>query len=290
MDYEYILPRWKIRSKINEYLEEDIPFWDVSLIAITNDKEVDAEILAKSSGIIAGLPIAEEIFNFLGCNVEHLVKDGDFIATMRTPVMNIKGTANKILSGERLALNFLGRMSGIATQTYKALEILQKLDLPTGIVRPVIAATRKTTPGFRLFEKFAVFVGGGVTHRFSLSECVMLNDNHLKFFPSIHAAITETKKKISFTHKIEIEVGTFDQALEAVKAGVDILMMDNFSAEELLKIIPQLRQLNPHIIIEASGGINLNNLKENAVNRVHIISSGILTHSEPKFDISLKIK
>ena len=290
MNYEYILPRWQIRSKISEYLKEDIPFWDVSLVAIPSHQEVEAEILAKASGIIAGLPVAEEIFNYLGCQVEYLVEEGAFITTTHTPVMNISGTADKILSGERLTLNFLGRMSGIATQTYKASEILQKTDLPAGIIRPVIAATRKTTPGFRLFEKYAVVVGGGDTHRFSLSDCIMLKDNHLKFFPSIQAAITETKKHISLEHKIEVEAATSAQAVEAVNAGVDILMMDNFSAAELQELVPRLRKINPDVVIEASGSIRLNNLEKYAVTGVDIISSGSLTHSVPNFDISLKVK
>jgi nicotinate-nucleotide pyrophosphorylase (carboxylating) len=288
VDLHSLIPQWKIAAKIKEYLDEDIPFWDISSSALPN-RVGEAKILAKDTGIIAGIPIALEIFRFLNCKLTPLIAEGSEILSPPKAIARIDGEIRNILAGERLALNFIGRMSGIATTTHAAQKILNECAKKNKMKPPIIAATRKTTPGLRLFEKYAVLVGGGDPHRFALSDSIMLKDNHLCEFQSIRDAIVRTKKVCSFSHKIEVEVETFEQALEAAESGVDIILLDNFSTEELRKIVPKIKEKNPKVILEASGGINLANLAAFIDTGVDIISSGSLTHSVKNFDVSLQV-
>ena len=283
-----IIPKWKLQALIRNYLEEDLPFGDISSHAIPT-KAVSAEIYLKSKGVIAGLTCAEEIFSLLDCESKVLVEEGSVIKDVPAAVIAIQGEARNILQGERLALNFLGRLSGIATKTRRMQQKLNRLAENTGINPPRIAGTRKTTPGFRLLEKYAIFIGGGDPHRFSLSDCILLKDNHLKCYSTIREAIERARETSSFTHKIEVEVESLESAIEAGDSGADMLLLDNFDPLSLRKVVSEIKLKHPNIILEASGGINSANVGEYATVGVHYLSSGSLTHSVRSLDVSLQI-
>src|SRR5659263_376383 len=235
-------------TELERFVEEDIGYDDVSCNIIP-DCRVSAEVLAKDFGIVAGLSEATQIFEYFevfpATDFHDGVKENDII-------FNLDGGARSILKAERLALNFLGRMSGIATLTR------QYVERAGG---PRIACTRKTTPGFRKFEKKAVVAGGGDPHRFNLSDAVMIKDNHIAVF-GLEKAITAAKKAASFTKKIEVEVETVDDAIRAAQMGVDIIMFDNMTVNEMIKAVKSLEEkgLRDNIILEASGGITIENV------------------------------
>jgi nicotinate-nucleotide pyrophosphorylase (carboxylating) len=280
-------PNKLIFIKIKEFLKEDIGYADItSKTLIPSNQKAKAYLYFREPGISSGLEEAKTVFEILGCKVNQIKEDGIAVEPEET-LLEITGPANLILSAERTALNIVGRMAGIATITdetkKKAMEINPKIK---------IAATRKTMPGLRNFDKKAVEHGGGDPHRFRLDDCVLIKDNHLKLIPSITEAINRVKKKISFTKKIEIEVQNCEDAVEAARAGVDIIMFDNMNPKEMKKCLTRLTQSGHrnNILYEASGGITPENIQEYAGSGVDIISLGYLTHSVRSLNVKLDVR
>ena len=264
---------------MERFIEEDIGYDDVSCNIIP-DCQVRAEVVAKEFGIVAGLSEATQIFEYFGILPTTDLSDGDLVKENEI-IFNLDGGARSILKAERLALNFLGRMSGIATLTRQYVE---------RAAGPRIACTRKTTPGFRKFEKKAVKAGWGDPHRFNLSDTIMIKDNHIEAI-GLEKAIIAAKKAASFTRKIEVEVETVDDAICAAKMGVEIIMFDNMTVDEIMKAVKSLKEkgLKGNVILEASGGITIENVDKYAMTGVDVISIGALTHSSNWLDISLRI-
>lgn len=275
------------KDQIKEFLKEDIGHGDITSEALINESQkAIGRLYFKEGGTTAGLEEAQTIFEILGCNVKLSFRDGVSVQAGKT-LMEIKGPARALLSGERTALNIVGRMSGIATAVASAKNIISNVN-PS--VR--IAATRKTAPGLRILDKKAVECGGGDTHRYRLDDCVLIKDNHLVLVPSISKAISRARDKVSFTKKIEVEVRTLKEAIEASGSGADIVMFDNMSPKEIYQCLLSLREkgLQDGRLFEASGGITLDNLAEYAASGVDIISMGSLTHSVSNLDVKLKIE
>lgn len=267
-------------TELERFIEEDTGYNDVSS-GIVPDCKAQAEIVSKEDGIIAGLAEATQVFEYFDVLSTTDLIDGSVIKK-NDVLLTLDGGARSILRAERLALNFLGRMSGIATLTGKYVGL-------AGGVR--IACTRKTTPGFRKFEKKAVITGGGDPHRFNLSDAVMIKDNHLAVL-GLETAVKNAKRMASFTHKIEVEVENVDDAVRAAMLGVDMIMFDNMPVDKIEQSIGAITEkgLRKGIILEASGGISLENLAEYASTGVDVISTGALTHSSRWLDMSLRIK
>jgi nicotinate-nucleotide pyrophosphorylase (carboxylating) len=266
-------------TELERFIEEDLGYDDVSCNIIP-DCKVQAEVVAREFGIVAGISEATQIFEYFGILSTTDLMEGDLVKE-NDIIFYLDGGARSILKAERLALNFLGRMSGIATLTRQYVE---------RAAGPRIACTRKTTPGFRKFEKKAVLAGGGDPHRFNLSDSIMIKDNHIEVI-GIEKAIIAAKKAASFTRKIEVEVETVDDALCVAKMGVDIIMFDNMTASEIINAVKSLQEIKMRdsVILEASGGITIENVGTYAVTGVDIISIGALTHSSNWLDISLRI-
>lgn len=264
---------------IKRALKEDSPYGDVTVSAIVSPLErAEVDLIAKEDGIICGLDIFKRVFEILGeVEVNLFVKDGDLVKNTMV-IGKVTGNAGNILVGERIALNLLQRMSGIATLTNKYVKKLEGLNTK-------ILDTRKTTPNLRALEKYAVKIGGGVNHRFSLSDGILIKDNHIGYAGGIKEAIELAKKNSSFVRKIEVETETKEQVLEALEAGADIIMLDNMSpdlARDMVKLI------NGRALTECSGNITLDTVTDYGKTGVDYISSGELTHSVKAFDISLK--
>ncbi len=266
-------------TELERFIEEDLGYNDVSCNIIP-DCKAQAEVVTNENGIVAGLDVATQVFEYFDVFAPTDFVDGDLIKE-NDVIFALEGGARSILKAERLALNFLGRMSGIATLTR------QYVERANG---PRIACTRKTTPGFRKFEKKAVIAGGGDPHRFNLSDTVIIKDNHIAVL-GLETAINNAKRTASFTQKIEVEVENADDAVEAAGLGVDIIMFDNMTNLEIEKAVRILEEkgLRDNILLEASGGITLENLVRYAKTGVDIISIGALTHSSNWLDISLRI-
>jgi nicotinate-nucleotide pyrophosphorylase (carboxylating) len=266
-------------TELERFIEEDLGYDDVSC-NIVPDCKIWAEVVSREFGIIAGLPEATQIFEYFGILPTTDLTDGDLVKENEI-IFNLEGGGRSILKAERLALNFLGRMSGIATLTRQYVE---------RAAGPRIACTRKTTPGFRKYEKKAVMAGGGDPHRFNLSDTIMIKDNHIEVI-GLEKAINEAKKAKSFTRKIEVEVETVNDAVLAAHMGVDIIMFDNMTVIDIQRAIKSLEEkgLRDNIILEASGGITIENVDTYAVTGVDVISIGALTHSSNWLDISLRI-
>ncbi len=273
-------------SKIVEFLKDDLGHGDITTDAIVDrDIYAEAQIICNEDGVISGIDAAIMTFNLLNCFAKGVVKEGEKIKAGR-PVIIVNGRANSILKGERTALNILGRMSGVATETRR---MIDKASRANKNIR--VAATRKTLPGFGLFDKKAIQSGGGDTHRFCLNDAVLIKDNHLRIAGSITEAVKTVRKKISFTKKIEVEVSSIDEALEAANAGSEIIMLDNFSPQEIYQTVKVLEEneLREGVFLEASGGIRLKNIKEYSKTGVDAVSSGHLTHSSASLDFSLHV-
>ncbi len=264
---------------IKEALIEDIPNEDIRTNSIISEDSLSSiELLCKEEGIIAGLNVFKRVYEILG-NVEVILykKDGDKIYP-KDKIAFLKGSTRNILLGERVALNLIQRMSGIATLTNLFVGELENSNTK-------LLDTRKTTPNLRILEKYAVKVGGGNNHRFNLSDGVMLKDNHISACGTIEKAVEIARKNISFVRKIEVETENLDMVKEAIKANVDIIMLDNMdldTAKEAVKII------NKKAITEFSGNVSLQNIKEIAQIGVDYVSVGALTHSFKVLDLSMK--
>ncbi len=275
-----------IDEKVRGFLLEDIGFGDITTDSIiSDDLQTEATVFCKEDAVVAGLKEASKVFTILGCTVKLLKKDGASVEA-ETPIMQISGAGKAILKGERTALNILMRMSGIATATQKMLAEARKVSS-----RVRVACTRKTAPGLRWFDKRAVELGGGDTHRFRLDDCILIKDNHLKLVGSVKEAVKRAKERGSFTKKVEVEVETLNQALEAAEAGADIVMLDNMQPEEISRVLKELerKKLREKILVEASGGITEENIKEYAKTGVDILSMGALTHSICAINMNLKV-
>lgn len=267
-------------DRIIEYaLREDLGEGDVTTNALVTEKEDSkAQIRAKAKGVIAGLPIAKRVFQKLDPTVVCVDNIGDGEDIKPGDILSeINGGTRALLSGERLALNILQRLSGIATLTSKYVKAVEGLPVK-------ILDTRKTAPGLRILDKYAVSVGGGFNHRFGLFDGVLIKDNHISIAGGIQEAVAVIRKKHRQKYKIEVETSDFEQVKEALVAGADIIMLDNMSPEQMRKAV---RLIDRNALVEASGGINLRNVREVAESGVDFISVGALTHSAPALDIGL---
>jgi len=273
-----------MEERLLEFLKEDLGFEDITTNALVPEKTTArARIICKGEGVIAGVQEACVIFRLLNIEFKPLVRDGDRVRKGQT-VMELSGSARAILSAERTVLNIMMRMSGIATETSKLVEATKKVNSKIRI-----ACTRKTTPGFRYFEKKAVALGGGDTHRFRLDDMILIKDNHLSIIGGVREAVKQARLKTSFSKKIEVEVENPEQALEAALAGADIIMFDNMPPEEAKKTLELLeeRGLREKVLIELSGGITPENIEKYSALNVDIISMGYITHSARALDLSL---
>jgi len=270
-----------LNSELERYIQEDLGPYDLSC-TIVPDKEVEAVIFVKEDCILAGTDVVMSIFKYFNLQATPTHQDGDQIQAGEI-IFSLKGSSVSMLRAERLSLNFLGHLSGIATITNKCVQIVRRFS------DAKVACTRKTIPGMRSLEKMAVKAGGGDTHRFNLSDSIILKDNHIKFM-GYEAVISEAKKKASFTQKIEVEVETLDEALLVARLGVDIIMLDNMSSGEVLRTVQALKKtgLRENLIIEVSGNITLENLEEYAKTGVDVISMSALIHAAGWIDVSME--
>ncbi len=267
---------------IKTALLEDINYLDTTTdYLIDEEQENTARFLAKSSGVLCGIDIALRVFELLqpsGFEAKVYKHDGDLLEKGDI-IAEIKGKTRTILKGERTALNLIQHMSGVATATKTAVDIVRGTNAS-------IADTRKTLPGLRSLQKYAVTVGGGRNHRYNLSDAAMLKDNHVDASGGIAPAVAKLKSKLGHMTKIELEVRNLDELGQALEAGVDVIMLDNMSIEEMREAV---EITNGRALLEASGNITSETLRAIAKTGVDIISMGALTHSVKAFDISLKI-
>ncbi len=280
------LPRKILEEKLRNMLAEDIGQGDITTaLTIPEDTKAKAEVMAKESGVVAGIEEAKILLESLGLTVEALVADGEKIKAKQV-LLKIFGDARTILSVERALLNILSRMSGIATTTRKLTEKIRKAGFKTKV-----ACTRKTAPGLLYFDKKAVLIGGGDTHRLHLDDMILIKDNHIAVVGSIEKAVKIAKESVSFSKKIEVEVSNVEDALKAAKEGVDIIMLDNFSLRQVEKAIKLLKKTRyfQKVLLEASGGITAENAIKFASTGVDIVSLGEITDSPKILDMSLEI-
>jgi nicotinate-nucleotide pyrophosphorylase (carboxylating) len=275
-----------LKEKLLEYLREDIGFGDItSNSIIPANLQAEATITLNSDGIIAGVRESSCIFQLADIKLLEHADDGTQ-GRKGQVILRVKGTAKSILTVERTALNILMRMSGIATLTHRLVGEAHSVN-----PKVKLACTRKTTPGFRMFEKRAVELGGGDTHRLRLDDAVLIKSNHINAAGGVEEAIKRAKLNASFTKKIEVEVTSLDQALQAARLEPDILMLDNMSPHEVEDVINRLsgKGLRDKFLVEVSGGVTPDTLKPYAKTGVDVISMGMLTHSATALDINLKI-
>lgn len=284
-----------VLGQIDLALMEDIGQGDITTLASIRDEAISAHITAKSSGVLAGIPIAKAVFEKLDNKIEiEAVKDDSEKFSAGDRILTIKGKGGAILTGERTALNFLGHLSGVATLTARYVEKVKG-------TKAMILDTRKTIPGMRFLEKYAVTCGGGRNHRFGLYDMVLIKDNHISAAGSISRAMRAVKefadrkdfeKRFLLSPReleIEVEVETIEQLSEAIESGAKRLLLDNQSIEHLDKLVKTARKLNGNLLLEASGNVNLENVSDIAKTGVDFISVGALTHSAPAADFSLSI-
>lgn len=273
-------------DKIIEYmLAEDEGFGDITSEAVVEEgKTVKAYIVSKDEGILAGIDIIRQLFEEKGVKVTFWLKDGSKI-TKGDLLMSLEGDARTILLLERTALNLLMRMSGVASAANHYVNLVKGSNVR-------IAGTRKTSPAIGKFDKYALKVGGADTHRFGLDDMVLIKDNHIAACGTPLEALKKAKENTSFSKKIEIEVETLDDAIECVKNGADIVMLDNMSPDEVSEVISELNKLNirQNSLIEVSGGINEENILDYVNLGIDIISMGALTHATRSLDFSLKLE
>lgn len=271
----------ELQRKIEEWLQEDVGFGDVTTMSTIPESEQGVGILyAKEAGVVAGLPIAEQVFATVDSTLvfEAKVEEGARVEVGQQ-IAEVSGSVRSILSGERLALNLMQRLSGIATKT-------SEYAAAVAGTKARVVDTRKTTPGLRALEKYAVRVGGGYNHRFALYDAVMIKDNHIKGAGGIAQAVAAARAVIPHTMTVEVEAESFEQVQEALAAGADTIMLDNMSLDQMVEAV---EYINGRAIVEASGGVSLETIGDIAKTGVDIISVGALTHSVKAFDISLDL-
>jgi nicotinate-nucleotide pyrophosphorylase (carboxylating) len=274
------------RKSILSFLQEDIGTGDItSASVLPQHRAVLATVLCTGSNesITCGLEEAQTVFDICGCSTELVMRDGSLVRKGDV-VMKVRGEARSVLKAERTALNLVMRMSGIATNTRAFVTLVQQSDPEVKI-----AGTRKTAPGLRYFDKKAITVGGGYSHRMRLDDMVLIKDNHLEVAESIERTIQVAKDKVGASVKIECEVKNTKEAIRAANAGVDVIMLDNFSPSEAESAVRAIRELGTPVEIELSGGINLGNVIDYVKAKPNIISIGYLTHSSAAIDYSLAI-
>lgn len=280
------LPKKVLEKKLLQMLAEDLGQGDITTSLLAPDGcTVEADIIAKEAGVIAGIEEATVLLESLGLRFEAYVKDGDEIKPKQV-LIRVCGDARTILSAERTILNIMSRMSGIATATRKLVEKIQKAGYKTKV-----ACTRKTAPGLLYLDKKAVAIGGGDTHRFHLDDMILIKDNHIAIAGSVEKAVRTAREKASFSKKIEVEAAKVEDVLRAAEVGVDMVMLDNFSPKQVEEAVKLLKKAGYYgkVMLEASGGITAENILEYASKGVDIISLGEITHSVKALDISLEI-
>ncbi|MGQ9896841.1 MAG: carboxylating nicotinate-nucleotide diphosphorylase [Acidobacteriota bacterium] len=276
-----------IENLITQFLAEDIGRGDVTTDAIlTQEVKARGHFLAKQKLILAGLEVAEMVFQWFNpeIQIETFYLDGDTVPAGKE-IARVVGPAHMLLAGERVALNLLQRMSGIATLTQAFVQAIEG----TGAI---IADTRKTAPGLRLLDKYAVYVGGGHNHRFGLDDGILIKDNHIALAGGIGRALRLAKKNASHLLKIEIEITSLEQVSEAVTEGADVILLDNMTVDQVRDCVARIREIEPpgrQTIIEVSGNMSLDNVRAYAEAGANLISVGALTHSVKAADISLKL-
>lgn len=274
-----MLNNFFIEDHVKNALQEDIGFGDITTDYLTNEEDRMSCVLnTRVDGIFCGKNVFEMVFKILSpsINIKFYFNDGDEIKK-GDKIADIEGPARYILMGERTALNYAQRMSGIATET-------NKYQKAVGEYKARIVDTRKTTPGFRAFEKYSVKTGGGSLHRFNLSDCAMIKDNHIKYAGSLTKAVEKLRQHISHAHKIEVECDTVEQVKEAVNCGADIIMLDNMSLDTMRECV---KLIGGKAIVEASGNVNLNTVHDIASTGVDIISSSAIVAKAPTLDLGL---
>lgn len=269
-----------IKKFVKKALQEDVGRGDLFFLVGGNTKAT-AQIIAKDSGVFAGQIYAKAL-----CKVENLdykfhIKDGESVS-YGDIIATIKGKSKRLLMCERTLLNLIQHASGIATNTRKFVDLLSGLDIR-------LLDTRKTRPGLRIFEKYAVRCGGGYNHRMGLDDCLMIKDTHLKTIENLNTFIKKARKKLPYTTKIEVEVEDIDFAKQALQSGIDMLMCDNMSTEEIRRVITFRNEIAPHVLVEASGNITQESVMQFAQSGVDAISSGSLVHQAVWLDFSMKI-
>jgi nicotinate-nucleotide pyrophosphorylase (carboxylating) len=281
-----LLDNGDILASIGEFLAEDIGRGDITTQAcVSDDVSAQGRFLAKENLVVCGLAVAEAVFIHLdeeSPEIEAFVNEGEEV-TAGTIFATLKGYADVLLTGERVALNLLQRMSGVATLTRAYVNAVEGTSAQ-------IVDTRKTTPGLRMLEKYAVTIGGGKNHRFGLDDGVLIKDNHIALAGGITEAVVAAKQKVGHLHKVEVEISNWAQLREALEAGADIVLLDNQTPEEAAKLVQMARQINPAVLLEASGGMDLDRVRSFAEAGVDLISVGRLTHSARAVDISFKIQ
>ena len=274
-----MLNNFYIEEHVKRALQEDIGFGDITTEYLTAEDDVmKCSLNTRTDGVLCGCRVFETVFKILSdkINIKFYYKDGDEIEK-GDKLADIEGPAKYILMGERVALNYMQRMSGIATETNKYQKAI-------GEHKAKIVDTRKTTPLFRAFEKYAVKTGGGSLHRFNLSDCAMIKDNHIKYSGSLTKAVERLRQNLSHAHKIEVECDNISQVQEAVECGADIIMLDNMDIDTMKKCV---EFINGRAIVEASGNVNLETVKEIASTGVDIISSSAIVAKAPTLDLGL---
>jgi len=280
------MPRKLVEEQLLRFLKDDIGQGDSTTTAIIpTGLIVTANVIAKETGMAAGINEAVIFAQFMGLKVKAIIDDGDEIKNKQS-LMQITGDAQTILTIERTLLNLLSRMCGIATATHNLVKKLEDIKSQTKI-----AATRKTAPGLAYFDKKAVIIGGGDPHRLHLDDMILIKDNHIALIGDPVEAVKLAKKNASFSKKLEVEITNAKDLLQVAKAGADIIMLDNFTPEEANRAAEEIKNAKlPHkVLLEVSGGINNETLMKYTKAKVDIISIGALTHSTKALDISLEI-
>lgn len=276
-----LLHNFIVAEHIKNALEEDIGFGDITTdFLYSAADEITAQLNTREKTVVCGLEVFKQVFSVLSEDVKvtTFYTDGD-IVEKNTTLAEIKGPARAVLTGERTALNYMQRMCGIATQTKKYQDAIVPYSAR-------VTDTRKNTPGFRMFEKYSVMIGGARLHRFNLSDCVMIKDNHIKHAGSITKAVELIKENLSHAHKIEVECDTFEQVKEAVETGCDIIMLDNMPVCEMKKCV---EFIDKRAIVEASGNVKINTINEIASTGVDVISTSAIVAQAPVIDLGLDI-
>jgi nicotinate-nucleotide pyrophosphorylase (carboxylating) len=275
-----------LEERLRQILAEDLGQGDISTeLVVPAGITAKAEVVSKDQGVVAGIEEAEILLESLDLEVEALVRDGEDVERNQV-LLRICGDARTILSVERTLLNVLSRMSGIATATRNVIEQLQGSGFKTRV-----ACTRKTAPGLLYFDKKAVLLGGGDTHRLHLDDMILIKDNHIALVGSVRKAVVKAKEHASLSKKIEVEVSKIEDVMAAVEAGADIVMLDNFSPKRVEKAVALLKKrgLRGSVVLEASGGITSENIVEFASSGVDLVSMGEITHSTRALNMSLEV-
>lgn len=274
-----MLSKFYVEDHVKSALMEDIGYGDITTENLAGENDfLKAELNTRSEGVLCGFNVFKTVYKILSDDVKikFYFKDGDIIKK-GDKIADLEGPAKDLLMGERVSLNYIQRMSGIATETRKYQDAIAPYSAK-------IVDTRKTTPNFRAFEKYSVKVGGGALHRFNLSDCAMIKDNHIRLAGSLTNAVNKLRESISHAHKIEVECDTIDQVKEAIEVKADIIMLDNMPVETMKKAV---ELINHQAIVEASGNVNLSTVNAIASTGVDIISSSAIVAKAPTLDLAL---